>query len=292
MNRVSTYSKMIVPLAAATRWLPALAGACLLALAGSLQAQEKLAADSGYVLRPNDAIRLDVFGEPELSTSVRILKTGEVAFPLIGTVVIGGLSVSNAVEKIRELFEADYLVDPKVTITVQEYATEFVSVIGAVRTPGQIPIPMSGHLDLATAMATTGGLSETADPGRIQLIRASGAASFYTLKDITYGAAGRTRLSSGDRIIVNQSAFIGKAVTVLGQVGRQGPIGFPSSGKLDLVQAIAAAGGMTRLANPKKVMLNRQGTITTLDYEAISRSGTNPFALQPGDILIVKERLF
>ncbi len=278
--------------ATSTRWLPVISAACLLAVAGGLRAEEKPAPDGGYVLRPNDAIRMDVFGEPELSTNVRILKTGEAAFPLINTVMVGGLSVADAVEKIRLLYAEDYLVDPKVTITVQEYATEFVSVIGAVRTPGQIPIPMSGQLDLATAMATTGGLSETADPSRIQLIRASGAASYHTIKDITYGGAGRTRLSAGDRIIVNQSAFIGKAVTVLGQVGRQGPIGFPTSGKLDLVQAIAAAGGLTRLANPKKVMLNREGTITTLDYEAISRSGTSPFSLQPGDIIIVKERLF
>ncbi len=247
--------------------------------------------DGTYVLRPNDIIRLDVYEEPDLSGAVRILKTGHASFPLIGSLEISGLSVSAASAKIRELYAKDYLVDPKLTLTVQEYATEYISVIGAVRNAGQIPIPVAGQIDLAAAMAL-GGLAETADPNSILLVRASGATSTFSMSSITNGADGRVKLEAGDRIIVNQSAFVGKSLTILGQVGRQGPIAFPVNGRLDLVSAIAYAGGLTDLANPKKITLNRKGRIIILDYREISQRGDKPFLLQPDDIVNVPERLF
>lgn len=248
--------------------------------------------DGSYVLRPNDDIRLEVYEEADLSTSVRILKTGEASFPLIGSVEIGGLSVNAATTKIRELYAKDYLVDPKITLSVLNYATDYISVIGAVRSPGQIPIPVAGNLDLATAMATVGGTTETADANRIQLVRATGTTSSYTMAAILSGESGRVALAAGDRIIVNQSAFVGKSVNILGQVGRQGPVAFPISGQFDLVNAIALAGGLTNLANPKKVTLNRKGKVTLLNYTEISQRGDRPYLLQPDDIVIVAERVF
>jgi polysaccharide export outer membrane protein len=259
----------------------------LFAFAGVLFAAE----DSSYVLRPNDSISVAVYEEPDLSVEVRILKTGQASFPLIGSVEIGGLSVAAASEKIRELYAKDYLVDPKVTLTVNGYATEFVSVIGAVQSPGQIPIPESGVLDLAAAMATAGGPSPVADTNNIQLVRAGGSSSSYSMAAIQ-GQAGRVRLGPGDRVIVNQSPFVGKSVTLLGQVGRSGPVPFPLSGRLDLVTAVSQAGGLTQLANPKKISINRRGTVTTVDFREISQRGDQPYLLQPGDVITVAERFF
>ena len=257
------------------------------ALTGTLFAEE----DNSYVLRPNDSISLAVYEEADLSAQVRILKTGHASFPLIGSVQLGGLSVSDAAEKIRELYAKDYLVDPKLTLTVNDYATEFISVIGAVAAPGQIPIPVSGNLDLATAMATAGGPSELADTNNIRLIRASGTSSSYSMAAIQ-GASGRVRLSPGDRVIVNQSPYVGKTVILLGQVGRTGPLPFPLSGRLDLVTAISQAGGLTPLANPKKVTINRRGKVSVVNYRDVSERSDQPLLLQPGDVITVAERLF
>lgn len=247
--------------------------------------------DATYTLRPNDTIRLAVYEEADLSVQVRILKTGEASFPLIGSVEVGGLSVAAAAARIRDLYAKDYLVDPKLTLTVDEYATEFISVIGAVKNPGQIPMPVSGHLDLASAMATAGGVNEIADANSIQLVRASGTTSNFSMNSIS-GTSGRIKLEPGDRIIVNQSAFVGKSMTVLGQVAKPGPLAFPLNGRLDLVNAIAMAGGLTELANPKKVSINRKGTVTVVDFKAISQRGDRPFLLQPDDVVTVAERLF
>jgi polysaccharide export outer membrane protein len=253
-----------------------------------------LAADkeeATYILRPNDVISVAVYEEADLCVQVRILKTGQASFPLIGPVQISGLTISAAAERLRELYAKDYLVDPKLNISVTDYATEFISVIGAVKSPGQIPMPVSGHIDLVTAMTSCGGLAETADANGIRLVRASGAISTYTM-DAIQGASGRTQLAAGDRIIVNQSAFIGKTFAVLGQVSKPGPLPFPVKGKLDLVNAIAIAGGLTDLANPKKVSINRKGTVILVDFKAISQRGDRPFLIEPDDVITVAERLF
>ena len=248
--------------------------------------------DDTYVLRPNDVIRLDVYQEPDLSGTVRILKTGHASFPLIDSVKISGLTVNAAATKIRNLFAKDYLVDPKLTLTVQNYATDYISVIGAVRNAGQIPIPISGNIDLAAAMATAGGLDETADANRVQLIRESGQNSTFTMNSIVNGANGKTPLRAGDRIIVNQSPYVGKTVTILGRVGRQGPIPFPINGRLDLITALARAGGRTDLAHRSNININRKGRIIELDYREISQRADQPFLLEPGDIINVPERRF
>ena len=247
--------------------------------------------DSIYILRPNDSISLAVYEEPDLTVQVRILKSGQASFPLIGSVMVGGLSVVDAAEKIKTLYKKDYLVDPKITLTVNDYATEFISVIGAVRTPGQIPMPVSGNLDLASAMATAGGPSEIADTRNIRLVRASGSTNSYSMAQIQ-GASGKVKMKPGDRIIVNQSPYVGKKVTMLGEVRKSGPLAFPLDGKLDLVNAIALAGGMTELANPKKVTVNRKGNVTKLNFREISQRGDRPFILLPDDVVTVSERFF
>lgn len=246
--------------------------------------------DPTYILRANDAINLTIYQEPDLSGGVRILKTGQAIFPLIGSVQVTGMTVADAGKKIHDLYAAKYLVDPKVMLTVDSYASEFVSVLGAVRNPGQVVIPLSGRIDLATAMASAGGLAAEADRDAIQLTRGKGGVSTFSMEDIETGASGRVQLDSGDRIIVNKSRFIGKNITVLGPVGRPGPMDYPLGGKLDLVQAIAMAGGMTEMANPKKVTINRKGTILKVDFKEISQRGDRVYPILPGDVITVAER--
>ncbi len=261
---------------------------CLLFSLPGLRAED----DSSYVLQPNDVVKLEVYQEPELTSQVRILKTGEASFPLIGSLQVSGLSVTAATSKVRELYAKDFIVDPKVTLMVDEYAAQYISVVGAVKAPGQIPIPVSGNLDLATAMATAGGLAEDANVNNITLVRTSGGTSSFSISDIVNGASGRIKLFSGDRIIANQSSFVGKTVNVLGQVSKTGPVTFPVDGKLDLVKAIALAGGLTELANPRKITINRKGTITVVDYKEVSQRGDRPLLLDPDDVVTVAERLF
>jgi polysaccharide biosynthesis/export protein len=241
------------------------------------------------LLKPNDTVRMVVFGEEDLTIQTRILKSGEVVLPLVGTVHIGGLTVSQANDKIRDLYAKDYLVDPKITLTVDDYSTDFISVLGAVNSPGQFPVPVSGKFDLSAAIATAGGLAPGANPNGIVLTRASGATSTHSAANLTNS---KIPLAAGDRIVVQDSPFLNKTVTILGQVGKPGQVPFPINGRLDIVTAIAHAGGFTPLANQRKVNINRKGRVTTLNVKEMTDRGDTPYYLHPDDIVTVTERFF
>lgn len=243
------------------------------------------------VLKQDDVLRIAIFEEPELDANTRVLKSGSISLPLIGEVKVAGLTVSEAKKAIRDLYiTEEYLADPKITLTVEEYSKDFISVIGNVRSAGQFPMPDSGKFDLAAALAMAGGLTPDADPNRIVITRADGRESTHSANSLQGGAV--VPLYPGDRVRIDQSAFVNKAVTVLGPVGKAGPVPFPLDGRFDIVSAIASAGGFTELANPKKVSVNRKGKVTTLNVREITDKGDKPFALQPGDIITVAERLF
>jgi polysaccharide export outer membrane protein len=240
------------------------------------------------LLKPDDSLRMTVFGEDDLASQARILKSGEASFPLIGLVKVGGLTVADATEKLRALYAQDYLVDPKVALTVDAYAPEFVSVVGAVATPGQVPIPNAGKLDMAAAVAAAGGLIPTADTNRITLTRRDGGSSDYSLQAIQSG--GGPILGPGDRIVTYANPFAGKFVTIRGQVRRPGPLGIPLDGKLDIVTALTLAGDFTELANPKKITLIRGGRNTLLSFPDLTAEGAAKLYLQSGDVVQVAER--
>ncbi|MFC7338073.1 polysaccharide biosynthesis/export family protein [Haloferula chungangensis] len=245
---------------------------------------------AGPKLKIGDSISMAVYKQSDLTTSATISKSGEVSFPLIKNVKLEGLSVVEATEKIRSLYAEKYLVDPSVTLEVTNYSSERITVTGAVRGPGQFDIPGTGKYGLTAAIAAAGGLDARADRDRIVIYRASGRQETYS-EDVL-STDRHIPLGSGDRVVVMESPFLNKRVSVLGKVGRPGPVAFPLDGKLDILTAIAGAGGFTPLANTKKVKINRGGQIIMIDVKALGEAGNKPFYLKEGDIVNVPERLF
>jgi len=139
-----------------------------------IQMTESGFSQSGYLLRANDEIKITVFQEPDLETETRISKSGHIVFPLLGSVKLSGKTVDAAVKEISEKLNADYLINPQVTLTVIEYAKSRITVLGQVQKPGAIEMPDEGKLDLLGAIAMAGGYTNIADPGRVTLRRSVG----------------------------------------------------------------------------------------------------------------------
>jgi protein involved in polysaccharide export with SLBB domain len=252
-------------------------------------ATHSFAQDNTTIVKANDIIRVEVFNEPRVSTPQAVVsKSGEVGLPLLGQVNLLNLNLGEASEKVRALYEQDWLVAPKVTITILKQAEESISILGFVRSPGQLVIPPSG-LDFSAALATAGGLSLEADASKIELNRADGSRSIHSYNEVNNGSAGKIKLKTGDRILVGQNPFVGKFVTIGGNVGKQGVVPFPLTGKLDLVSAIAFVGGLTNLANGK-IVITRDGKTMEVDFNDIIEKGAEPPMLQPGDNIFAKIR--
>ena len=265
-----------------TCYLPLLLG--LLIFPHLLQAETNSDLRASYILRPDDVVKMSVYEEKDLDSLVTILKAGQATFPLIGSLKIGGLSLNEASEEIRKRYAADYIRYPKVTLTVTEYATEFVSVIGQVKQPGNgtVPIPQVGFLDVGAALATVGGISETADPENIHLVTEDGTTRVLTYASIQ-GDLGRLKMNSGDKLIVNENEFARATVEVIGDVKKPGRYPVNKTGQMSLVSALATAGGLGPEADVLKIDVIISGKTTSYSYKEIQTGAAGQVVVKGGD---------
>jgi len=255
---------------------------CLLfCLCLPLQAADEI---KEYRLQKDDVLRMMVYQEEELATETRVGKSGFVSFPLIGTVKVVGLTVKEAEDQVKAMYEKDYLVSAKVNLTILSYAKKWVVVGGDVRRPGTIEYPEEGALNLWAAIAQSGGLMETANDQSIILRHKDGGSSTHSLS-----AASGIILKHGDTVTVSRNTLSRSTVTVAGQVNRSGVVEFPKEGGLDLVTAIAQAGGFNRIANQKIVIVHRGGKRHSVNYRDITKGKASMFNLRAGDIVTVEE---
>jgi polysaccharide export outer membrane protein len=151
----------------------ALAVAIIAGAAPQLGAQAPAAAGN-YVLQAGDIVRVQVYQEPDLDRELRVSQEGTVSLPLIGNVAVAGRSLALAEAEIARLYDADFLVNPQVSVSVLRYAERRINIIGAVNMPGPVVIPPEEKMTLLEAITRAGGFNRLADKKRVRLTR-SGA---------------------------------------------------------------------------------------------------------------------
>ena len=175
-------------------------------------APASVSAPSGYVLSAGDLIAVEVFGEEDLRSAVRIGADGSVSLPLLGAVRLGGLSLPQATARLTELYGRDYLVSPKLNVSLAGYAKQRFTVLGQVNRPGSFEMPEgAGGIDILEAVAMAGGYTRIAAPERIS-VRRRGANGDEVIrvnaKRLAKQAGGTGfRVQSGDTITVGESIF-------------------------------------------------------------------------------------
>lgn len=171
---------------------------------------EEAPSAASYTLRNNDKIRMAVYQEDELFTEARIMKSGKVSFPLIGEVLIGGLTLSEAIDKLTRLYDKDYIVKPSLTLSITEYSLKSVTVLGQVQKPGAIEFPADEKLDLPTAIALAGGYTKIANNRKVVVKRTNTKGKIETnvldAKEMAESSA-PFYLQPGDTVTVQQRVF-------------------------------------------------------------------------------------
>ena len=168
------------------------------------------ASSTNYKIGPENALQLDIYyGKGErITQKVRVSANGFIQCPLVGEVAVAGLTVTEAQEKLHQLLEKDYLVNPQVTVYIEEYST--VSIVGEVVKPGVYPI--KGRLTVVELISLAEGFSKIASPNKVKVVRthADGTKEEITVrvKDIMNKHSGNQEdvtLLSGDLVIVPES---------------------------------------------------------------------------------------
>lgn len=142
--------------------------AALNSLLKSVQAPKP--SKDNYRIGPSDLIEITVFRETELNRTIRVNQDGEISFPLVGTIKVGGKSIIEAEQAIAHGL-SDYIKHPQVTIFVKEYSAKQVYVLGEVKSPGAISLPTESGLTVLEAISLAGGFTPVAAPDRTRVIR-------------------------------------------------------------------------------------------------------------------------
>ena len=246
-----------------------------------------------YRLGPEDVLDVTVLGEPEFSTTpqqgIAVGPDGRISYPLLGTVEVRGLTISEVERLIREAV-AKRVRDPVVSVRVREFRMNRIYVLGMVGTPGVYDLrPGWG---VKAAIAAAGGLGNIrgkADLREALLIRDSEVMPLDLERIVVQGnPSADVLLKPGDTMVVRECL---DRVAVLGEVGRPGYYELEAGDRL--TDALARAGGP--LPNPgqlQEVLLQkRNGEVKAVDVAALlaGRGEETNLALEAGDTIIVPE---
>ena len=209
-----------------------------------------------FVIGPDDVLDVQVFQVPELSRTIRVDQKGFITLPLLGPVKVEGLSPGELERQLSKLLSARYLNDPQVSIFVRELKSNPVSVLGAVKMPGvyQIPSPKSLAEIVAMAQGLMDGPAGKAGD-RILVTHGERTTEIGVLELLrNEGKAASVLIYPGDQVRVLPA----DVVYVLGDVIKPGGYTLETHQQVNVVQALALAGGPTRTAKLKDVVIYRK----------------------------------
>lgn len=166
-----------------------------------------LAGARPYQIGPYDKLTIDVFGVPELSQKeIQTDTSGNLSFPLIGTVEAGGKTPSEVAAIIADRLRERYVRNPQVTVNLKDTVSQVVTVDGSVREPGLYPVV--GNMTLMRAIATAKGTAEFADSENVVVFRTVNGqklVALYNLTAIRHGNYADPPIYANDVVTVGES---------------------------------------------------------------------------------------
>lgn len=160
-------------------------------------------------LGPGDVFQMQIVGEKDLPTDYQVASDGTVDFPYIHRQTVLGLEPQQVQQLVtKKLVELKILTNPSVMISVKEYNSKKVTVLGQVAKPGAFPF--SSGMTLIQAISQSGGLNSIANHDKVNLTRKlkNGAKTVVVSIDaITEGRSPDILLQAGDQIYVHERIF-------------------------------------------------------------------------------------
>jgi polysaccharide export outer membrane protein len=155
-----------------------------------------------YRLGAGDKLRVEVYGETQLSQSLQVRPDGKITLPLVGDTEAAGRTAIELRDAVTTSLK-EYVTNPVVTVIVVEATAAQVYIIGEVGTPGaQV---MTGPMTVLQALAQAGGLKEFADRGDIRILRKGNLGTLtipFDYKDAIRGRIEPVYLQPGDTVVV------------------------------------------------------------------------------------------
>jgi polysaccharide export outer membrane protein len=239
------------------------------------------AQSTDYMVGPQDLIRVTIYGEPQLSGTIRIDADGTFPFHYISRVKAEGLTTTQIEANLVKALGDGYLRNPHISVEVIEYRSQSVFVTGEVRAPNKYAV--QGDSTLMDVLTLAGSLLPTA--GSYVVITHArrpdgkpGTDIRVSLRDIQTGKAQNVRVEDGDTIFVPKA----ERIFVLGAVRNSGAITYEDG--MTIFQAVSLAGGITEKgANRFAIRRVVKGQMKEFDARPED-------VVEPGDYIVVRNR--
>jgi len=246
-----------------------------------------------YVIGPQDVLTVQVFDQADLGGKYTVETDGTFSFPLIGRVQAAGMTLRGFETELRKKLADGYFKNPQVTVSVEQYRSQRIFVMGEVRAPG--PVPLTGGMTLIEALARAGSTLPSAS-GEVAIVRAPQGAKGPTLPDAGKSAEmvrvnireleggsmkQNVALHDGDTIFVPRA----ESIYVFGLVKTPGA--YPIQQDTTVLQALSLAGGVT-----ENGARNRIKIVRLINGERKEIKVKDSDIVKPGDTIIVPEKYF
>src|SRR5207249_1343090 len=248
-----------------------------------------------YIVGAQDVLTITSYDQADLSGKFAVEADGTFTYPLIGRFKAGGLTLRATETQLKaRLKDEGYFNNPQITVSVEQYRSQKVFVVGEVRAPGTYAI--TGDMRLIEALARAGSTLPTAS-GEVVIVHPSGgnAASGpllpsaadgdnvvrVDLQELQNGTfASNAALRDGDTIFVPRA----ESIYVFGQVKNPGAYALQQR-TTTVLQALSLAGGVTDRGSTSRIRIVRM-----VDGQKKDIKVTLGDTIRAGDTIIVSER--
>ena len=242
-------------------------------------------ATAELVIGADDALQIKVYGYDDLATETRVSSDGRISFPLIGEVSVGGQSTFEVESKIAKLLtNGGFIQNPHVTVTVLEFKSQQVSVLGFVNKPGLYPL--ESRSSLVDMLAMAGGISQLGDHRAI-VTRHSNGKTIKQEIDLRV-ALEHPEDSNQFAAVKGDVIYIPKAPVFYIQGEVMHPGAFNLEPKMTVSQALSLGGGLTPKGTLRGIVIERHDANGKSEEIAVKMTD----AVLKDDVLIFQERLF
>lgn len=239
-----------------------------------------LVSDPEYRLGDGDIIDVMVVGSSDFNTRGRVSNDGAILLPLVGAIAARGDTPAGLADKVgAALKKGGYYPNPVVRVELAGIRSRYVTVLGAVGSPGLIPLDRSYRL--SEIIARVAGRAGGGGADYVILTPTTGEGHRYKISDLaTKGGADDPIVQAGDKIYI--PPLDNEVFYFTGEVKKPGPQAM--SPELTLRIALAVAGGVTENGSEKKFSIVRKG-------EKL-KGATLETKLEPGDIVTFGAKMF
>jgi len=239
-----------------------------------------------YKLAAGDAIKIQDYQNPDLNLETRVSESGTINYPLVGSVPVGGISISTAEGRIAAaLQKSNILKQPQVNIVLLQVRGNQVSVLGQVQKPGRFPLETT-NTRVSDLLAAAGGVTPMGDDTLI----VTGTRNGQPFRKVIDIPALFLNQRGQDDILVHggDTLFVNKAPVyyIYGEAQRPGPYRIERG--MTVQQAIAQGGGPTARGSLNRLKVTR----TTPDGKKVEADARLSDPVMPNDVIFVRESLF